>query len=190
MLHVIWTLIFMLALALADGFCGGGFGWNRLTKDHGGPLRGRPGYYVALPLIGLGWLAGGAPGAGLALIWLVYRSAFGFPDNTITGRKLPATFLRHAVLIPALFVWGLPHGLAYAFTAAALTMLYAVAATYVAVEYGTYLDHLAIDPEQGWDFNPFGYRMDAYNWFETARGVCFAGLAATLLVTSGLTATS
>ena len=50
--------------ALLNRFAGGGLGWERLAHDHGGPVRGRPIYYVALalalaltPLYGLAGLA-------------------------------------------------------------------------------------------------------------------------------------
>jgi uncharacterized protein YfiM (DUF2279 family) len=53
-----------LAGALLNRFAGGGLGWERLAHDHGGPVRGRPIYYVALalaltltPLYGLAGLA-------------------------------------------------------------------------------------------------------------------------------------
>ncbi len=54
------TLIsFVLAFLFADRFSGGGFGWEKLSKDHGGPIGGRPIYYALLALLiglyPLGW---------------------------------------------------------------------------------------------------------------------------------------
>lgn len=47
---MIALVIGALVGALLNRFAGGGLGWERLARDHGGPLRGRPIYYVALAL--------------------------------------------------------------------------------------------------------------------------------------------
>jgi hypothetical protein len=97
------AIILTLAFAFADGFNGGQFGWNRLSKDHGGPLHGRGIYYVALPLAAICYLIGGWPALCLGVIWGFYRAALGFPTGTLTGRDIEATVLRHALLWPFVF---------------------------------------------------------------------------------------
>lgn len=107
-------LPFLLALlfALDDRWCGGGLGWKRLAHDHGGPLRGRPSYYSAIPVAVLAYLIGGPFALVMTIAWKVYRSAFGFPDDTITGRDLRATWLHHAIIVAfaalAVLALGLP----------------------------------------------------------------------------------
>ena len=100
MLHsLLLFLVSMLGFALADRWCGGGLGWEKLAHDHGGPLRGRPSYYVIIPLLALGYFLGGHMGLELALAWLIYRAALGFPDDTLNGKRLFATLLRHATMV-------------------------------------------------------------------------------------------
>ncbi|MGE0830809.1 MAG: hypothetical protein AB7O04_15855 [Hyphomonadaceae bacterium] len=66
-------IVFYAALyALLNRFAGGGLGWGALAHDHGGPLRGRPIYYVALFLAGFlgvqfGWI--GVFAAANFLLW-------------------------------------------------------------------------------------------------------------------------
>lgn len=84
--------------ALADRWNGGGLGWNRLTVDHGGRLHGRPVYYSALPLALACYLIGGGFALVIAAAWMVYRSALGFPTDTLTGEDLPATWMHHLII--------------------------------------------------------------------------------------------
>lgn len=84
------------AYAFSDRFIGGGFGWDKLTVDHGGPLHGRGSYYVALPLLLLGYLTGGLLLLLLALLWLLYRAAQGNDDGVLDGRNLKSTLIHHS----------------------------------------------------------------------------------------------
>jgi hypothetical protein len=101
---VLVIAIFGVAFAATDRFNGGGLGWDKLTKDHGGPLGGRGIYYAALPLGILTYVLGGLPALLGAIVWGIYRSAFGNPTGTLTGRNLPRTLLRHALVLPPLFL--------------------------------------------------------------------------------------
>lgn len=98
------AILLAAAFSAADRFNGGGLGWDRLTKDHGGPLPGRGIYYVAIPLALLCFAIGGWPGVSLGAVWGFYRAALGFPTGTLTGRDIEATILRHALLWPFVFV--------------------------------------------------------------------------------------
>jgi len=102
-------LLFLIpAFAFADGWSGGQFGWKKLAFDRGGPLHGHPFVYVALPLVALCYAGGGAAAIAAAVVWLLYRGALGFPDDTITGRNVVATLLRHAqvLVIPLILMVG------------------------------------------------------------------------------------
>lgn len=70
---MIALLIGALAGALLNRFAGGGLGWERLARDHGGPLRGRPIYYVALVLALALWPLYGAAGLACAANVLLWR---------------------------------------------------------------------------------------------------------------------
>jgi hypothetical protein len=111
-LLTIRSLIYAAAFGLADRFIGGGLGWEKLTKDHGGPLGGRPIYYIAAPLLALCYALGGWHVAVLGVAWGVYRAAFGFPDDTTTGRDLKSTWLHHLIMsafgVLAVLVYGWP----------------------------------------------------------------------------------
>ncbi len=110
-LAAIAAMLLVPAYAFSDRFTGGGFGWDKLNHDAGGPLRGRGTYYVTLPLMGLGYLAGGLPLAVAALVWAIYRAAF--PWKLFGGvsamtpgsspRELLFAYLRHAIGAPILF---------------------------------------------------------------------------------------
>lgn len=175
MLATFAQLALIAALAFSDAFTGGGFGWNKLTVDHGGPLHGRGSYYVALPLLALGYLAYGLAGLELMVIWLIYRSAFGFPSDTITGKRLRATIIRH--LLPIM-------GVIFVAAANHLSLLivtpfvaYAAGATWLAVNYGAACDAAAAEARAAPSLNPT----------EAARGALFgvAVLAALRLVANG-----
>lgn len=97
-----------LAYGVADRFAGGGFGWNRLAHDHGGPLHGKGTFYATPLLMALGYFIGGWWLAGTALAWGFYRG--GLPWK-IAGHSAitPETvgdhvvgLLRHA--LPALIM--------------------------------------------------------------------------------------
>jgi hypothetical protein len=91
------------AFAVVDRFTGGGLGWEKLTKDHGGPLGGRGIYYAALPLGLFAYAFGGLPALWGAIIWGIYRASFGFPTGTLTGRNIPRTIMRHAIVLAPMF---------------------------------------------------------------------------------------
>lgn len=183
--HIFWILALALSLPFADGFAGGGFGWNKLTRDHGGPLHGRPGYYLALPLLALGYMADHVAGPWMVATWLIYRTALGFPTDTITGRRPLTTLLHHSIPLPAvaLLTWITQRDAIGVLFPTLVAAVYAISATIIAVQYGAFIDRLAADPDERWDFNPFGYRMDPYNWFETTRGALF-GLTVLAVLTA------
>src|SRR5438874_10144864 len=95
------VLLLFPLYSLADRFIGGGLGWAKL-KAMG--LRGRGSYYVGPLLLAASYALGGWPLAAIAAIWLLYRSALGFWNGTLDGRKIGLTLLRHAVPLPLLAV--------------------------------------------------------------------------------------
>lgn len=107
-------LLALVAMYLvADRWSGGGFGWDRLTHDHGGPLRGRPLAYAGLALLIILSLINWRYGVlSLSFVW--WR-AFGWKDTG--GSMTPHTaeetfrlFLRHmyaAVALPLAYYLGL-----------------------------------------------------------------------------------
>lgn len=127
-------LLTIPAYALADRWSGGGLGWQYASKDHGGPLGGRPLWYVAPLLLAVGWLAGDLLGLGVAFAWIVQRS-LGFPDGTLDGRNLPLTFARHAIPLAGLAI-ALPI-LGHTWLPALPLVFYAAAATALSVELQT-----------------------------------------------------
>jgi hypothetical protein len=53
---MIW--LYGLIMMFVNRFCGGGFGWNYLSKDNGGILPGRPIYYLTPFLLAGTWCFG------------------------------------------------------------------------------------------------------------------------------------
>ncbi len=153
---VVVTLLFGALWLVADRFCGGGFGWNRLTKDHGGPLGGKPTYYAVPVLMALSWALGG-PDSGpwfalSALLWGIYRGAFpwklaGHEVMTPEIRDLGYAYARHA--FPAIFLLGiLAVGMANGWSvpregAGMLVgmLAYAGAATWLAYNFGQVIEN-------------------------------------------------
>lgn len=80
MLVLPFVLSLVLVYAPADRFCGGGLGWSILGSDNGGPLPGRPVWYIT-PIVlvitaSLVLLMGLSPWLGVltAGSWLLYRA--------------------------------------------------------------------------------------------------------------------
>lgn len=109
------TTLFLIALLAAlfawgDRFAGGGLGWSRLARDHGGPMPGRPLYYVAPVAMAAGALLMGVFGFLAATFWLVYRSlSWDLMDLSAivpkTGEEVAFAVVRHG--LPALGFLGL-----------------------------------------------------------------------------------
>lgn len=103
-------ILFGLLFAWADRFAGGGFGWDKLAHDHGGPLRGHSAAYTALLVIPIPWIFAGYWGALFGFAWFVARLMSWRIDghSAITPRhgELRYSFLRHSYpLIPIFICW-------------------------------------------------------------------------------------
>jgi hypothetical protein len=108
--------LFLISVSLftfVNRFCGGGFGWNKLSIDGGGPLRGRPIYYVVIPMLILFPYFFGILGALIAVSFLCWRMPawYGVIDmgsNTGTLKNDVITFFfRNFFAIPVwlLLIW-------------------------------------------------------------------------------------
>lgn len=103
MLYII-LLQCLILFCFTEHFTGGGFGWDRLTVDHGGPLHGR-GIYYAVPLTALILGVQNWKLAVLTLGYALYRSpGWKIGDK---GGMTPQTvedtfywFLRHLFALP------------------------------------------------------------------------------------------
>lgn len=148
-------IVLIVLFAFTDRFTGGGFGWDKLTVDHGGPLHGRGIYYAGPVLLALSWLLGGLPAVVLAVIWCVYRAAFGFSTGTTTGANLASTLMRHILPAPVVLFWAVhfeaPFWVVGAFVA------YAIAATVLA----------------RWNGKQAAAGQDGNDVVETARGALY-----------------
>lgn len=161
--------LLVVSFSLNDAWTGGQLGWNRLTKDHGGVLGGRPIYYSALPHLALCYLLGGLEALAIGLVWGIYRAGFGFPTGTLTGERRLQTFLRHAMIVVPMEVVSICFGqAAWAFMA---WWLYALAATGLAVWSG----------KQAHD----GDGVDENAIVEATRGALFGAAAAVVLLAGG-----
>jgi hypothetical protein len=136
------TLAAIALFVFADRFSGGGFFWDKLAHDHGGPLRGRPLYYatviaaLALFLLTKQWEA-----ATLALAFAVWRlpgwkigNHGGIDPKTTTD--IAYVFVRHllaaVIVIPAHFLLNWEFGVPLF----AAPMLFAAGATVLAALQG------------------------------------------------------
>lgn len=134
--------LFFVTIALfvfADRFAGGGFYWDKLSHDAGGPLRGRPvAYAFVISAIGLWLITKDWHAATLALGFAVWR----WPGWKINGRGgIDPTnvtdafylFVRHllvlVIVIPAHYLLG--HD--WDFGLFAPPILFAVAGTWLGV---------------------------------------------------------
>lgn len=96
-------LIFVLAFLVADRFSGGGFGWEKISKDHGGPIGGRPIYYALLALL-IGLYPLGWQYSVMALGFGIWRldgwKGVLAPSNAKETFKLFTRHLQALVLVP------------------------------------------------------------------------------------------
>lgn len=143
----LYLLLLIPLFAFADRFTGGGFGWNKLAHDHGGPLHGRGAYYAVPLAIGVCYAMGGLHLAAFGLIWGLYRAALGFWTGTLDGKNVPLTLTRHLLLVPAVLavavLWHRDLAMALPFVG------YGLMATILAVEMG----NKAWDTERPQDIN-------------------------------------
>ena len=101
---MITLFLFVLAFLVADRFSGGGLGWEKNSKDHGGPIGGRPIYYAGLALLVLAYFLFGWKYAVMTLGFTFWRlDGWKGHLTPATGKETFQLFLRHlyaAVLIP------------------------------------------------------------------------------------------
>jgi len=62
------------AFALANRFAGGGLGWGTLSKDHGGPLGGRPLWYATVWLAAIVVTLLGVEALWVVAAWHLWRT--------------------------------------------------------------------------------------------------------------------
>lgn len=126
----------------ANRFAGGGFGWEKLAHDHGGPLRGHSTLWAGLGAVLVSTLIGvallphlTAPLGMLAFGWALCR-AIDFPKDTATPDTLgeiALAFGRHALVAAV----GQGVGILFHLPHLGLCLLaWAVAATGLAIFYG------------------------------------------------------
>lgn len=162
-------ILLVVLFAIADRFAGGGFGWNQLAHDHGGPLRGRPIYYSALAMM-IASVAimhhASALGFGMAfLLWRLPGWDIGLHDGLTpkTGEDFVFAIIRHLLaLIVVPFAMLMGHDWKIAAQAATA---FAVIAAMLGMVNGSFA-------KKGKDIN---YMI------ETARGAVF-GLMVVLIV--------
>jgi hypothetical protein len=157
----------------ADRFNGGGFGWDKLTVNHGGPLHGR-GIYYCLPALGIAYLIWGWLGFATFAVWFVYRGAFGFGKGTLapTGHDVIRTLFRHLIPIPAMLLINV--GFHVPMWTLVIYGVYAVAATFFAMQFAKALTKPI----------PEGY--DPNDTCEKQRGFAYGVAVALYLLVAGL----
>lgn len=109
-----WWLIPLFAVL--NRFSGGGVFWDRLSRDHGGFLRGRPIYYSFVVLAFCLTPLYGWPGFLLALSFLLWRLPGWYGSHDMgsyghtTGRDFLVMFARGFVAFPV-FLYAQYHGM-------------------------------------------------------------------------------
>lgn len=100
---MIGLICLMMIYSYADRFAGGGAGWQKLGKDHGGPLGSRPLYWAALISGAIVWMSFGWPAALIGTLtlliwrgpgWKVFGRGGLAPQSVSDGAMLA---LRHAL---------------------------------------------------------------------------------------------
>lgn len=105
---VLAVLLFLVLYGWADRFSGGGFGWDRLSRDGGGPLRGHGVFYAGIVLLLSGYLLAGWWGLGFGLAWSIARSmpwrVAGRSAMTPNKKDIPYALFRHSYAV--ILLWG------------------------------------------------------------------------------------
>ena len=109
-------VLLAIIYAFADRFSGGGWPWSKLSRDHGGPLPGRPVAYAVMISGALVWMLCGVKAAVFASLvfaiwrWPAWRVMGRGGLTPTTGLDTAALALRHAlaaVSIPLAMLVGL-----------------------------------------------------------------------------------
>lgn len=97
---ILAIIILSYAYLWADRFSGGGFGWQKLSHDGGGPLRGHGTLYAGLVVILVGYLLFAVWGALIGVAWALARSCpwklSGHSAMTPDNQDLGFALFRHA----------------------------------------------------------------------------------------------
>lgn len=101
------SLILIPLFMWADRFIGGGYGWEKLGYDNGGPLRGGPALYALLPLALAAYWVGGWPFVTIVAAWGYWRRGMGWKLSghsamTPQWADIPYALVRHSFIAPIL----------------------------------------------------------------------------------------